>query len=126
MIFLNEHHAEQWAEAIDRSGAHRDDDTVNGDFGASLFIITGIPFFYERFKHHVHSGRIDFEAILRNGLSTGEVILVSLAGNLYNGGFFDRYTPKDIVSYCDEDMTELAVKAIWLRGQRIDVSTIFD
>lgn len=126
MIFRDDDHAEQWAQAIDRAGAHRDDDTVKSDFGASLFIITGIPFFYERFKHHIHTGCIDFEAILKNGLSTGEVILVSLAGNLYNGGFFDRYTPNDIVNYCDAEMTELAVKAIWLRGQRIDVNTVFD
>lgn len=126
MIFRDDDHAEQWAQAIDRAGAHRDDDTVKSDFGASLFIITGIPFFYERFKHHIHTGCIDFEAILKNGLSTGEVILVSLAGNLYNGGFFDRYTPSDIVNYCDAEMTELAVKAIWLRGQRIDVNTVFD
>ena len=126
MIFRDDTHAERWAEAIDQAGAHRGDDTVNSDFGASLFIITGIPFFYERFKHHIHTGYIDFEAILKNGLSTGEAILVSLAGNLYNGGFFDRYTPSDIVSYCDEDMTELAARAIWLRGQRIDVNTIFE
>ena len=53
MIFLNDTHAEKWAEAIERAGAHRDDDTVNSYFGASLFIITGIPGLYDRVKHHV-------------------------------------------------------------------------
>lgn len=126
MIFRDDTHAEQWAEAIDRAGAHRDDDTVNSDFGASLFIITGIPDLYERVKQHIHKNWIDFEPMLYIGLSTGERILVSLAGNLYNGGFFDRYTPSDIVSHCDAGMTELAARALLLRKQRIDVSTIFD
>lgn len=126
MIFRDDTHAEQWAEAIDRAGAHRDDDTVNSDFGASLFIITGIPGLYERVKQHIHKNWIDFEPMLCMGLSTGESVLVALAGNLYNSGFFDRYTPSDIVSHCDVGMTELAARALLLRKQRIDVNTIFD
>lgn len=126
MIFRDDTHAEQWAEAIDRAGAHRDDDTVNPYYGASLFIITGVPGLYERSKQHIHDSWIDFEPILNMGLSTGERILVALAGNLYNGGFFNDYTPEDIVSHCDTDMTELAAKALLLRKQRIDVNTIFD
>lgn len=126
MIFRNDDHAKQWAEAIDRAGAHRDDDTVKADFGASLYIITGVPGLYGRVKQHIHESWIDFEPMLHMGLSTGESVLVSLAGNLYNGGFFDRYTPSDIVAHCDAGMTELAAKALWLRKQRIDVNTIFD
>lgn len=126
MIFRDDTHAEQWAEAVDRAGAFRDDDTVNSDFGASLFIITGIPGLYQRVRQHIHNNWIDFEAMLNMGLSTGENILVSLSGNFYNGGFFDRYTPADIVSHCDAGMTELAAKALWLRKQRINVNTIYD
>ena len=55
-----------------------------------------------------------------------ERILVALAGNLYNGGFFNDYTPEDIINHCDAGMTELAAKALLLRKQRIDVNTIFD
>lgn len=126
MIFTDERHAEQWAEAIDRAGAHRDDDTVNSEYGASLFIITGVPGLYDRVKRHIHSGWVDYEAMLGMGLSSGECVLVSLAGNFYNGSLFDRYTPYDIVSYCDAGMIELAARALWLRKQRINVNTIFD
>lgn len=126
MIFRDDSHAEQWAEAIDRTGAHRNDDTVKSDFGASLYIITGIPGLYERAKWYIHEGWIDFERMLLMGLSTGESILVSLAGNLYNGRFFDRYTPYDIIARCDADMVDLATKALWLRKQRINVNKVFD
>lgn len=126
MIFRSDKHAEQWAEAIDRAGAVNQDDTVSAYFGASVYILTGIPFLYDRIKKHIHRDYIDFEAILDNGISSGERILVALAGNLYNGGFFDNYTPLDIACGLDTGMVELAVTAIWLRKQRIDINTIYD
>lgn len=126
MIFKNEAHAEQWAEAVEAAGAVRDDDTVSSYYGASLFIITGIPGLYGRVKQHIHNSWVDYEAMLGMGLSTGESVLVALAGNFYNGGFFDRYTPDDIVAHCDAGMVELAAKALWLRKQRIDINTIFE
>lgn len=126
MIFRNDTHAELWAEAIAIVGALQDNDIVSGYFGASLYIITGIPGLYERTKAHIHKGWIDFEAILGKGLSSGESVLVALAGNLYNGSFFDQYTPDDIISLCDGEMVELAAKALWLRKQRININTVFD
>lgn len=126
MIFRDEAHAEKWAEAIERAGAVNKDDTVNSYFGASIYILTGIPFIYDRIKKHIHEDYIDFEAILDSGISSGERILVALSGNLYNGGFFDNYTPWDIVCRLDEGMVELAVTAMWLRKQRMDINTIFD
>ena len=126
MIFRSDKHAEQWAEAIDRAEAVNQDDTVSAYFGASIYILTGIPFLYDRIKKHIHRDYIDFEAILDNGISSGERILVALAGNLYNGGFFDNYTPWDIACGLDTGMVELAATAIWLRKQRIDINTIYD
>lgn len=126
MIFRSDKHAEQWTEAIDRAGAVNQDDTVSAYFGASIYILTGIPFLYDRIKKHIHRDYIDFEAILDNGISSGERILVALAGNLYNGGFFDNYTPWDITCGLDTGMVELAATAIWLRKQRIDINTIYD
>lgn len=126
MIFRSDKHAEQWAEAIDRVGAVNQDDTVSAYFGASIYILTGMPFLYDRIKKHIHRDYIDFEAILDNGISSGERILVALAGNLYNGGFFDRYTPWDIACSLDAGMVELAATAIWIRKQRVDINTIFD
>lgn len=126
MIFLNDTHAEQWAEAIERAGALRDNDTVNSYFGASLFIITGIPGLYDRVKNHIYNGWVNFSAMLDMGLSSGESVLVALAGNFYNGEFFEGYTPSDIVSTCDGGMVELAAKAFWLRKQKIDINTIYE
>ena len=120
MIFTDDRHAEEWAEAIDRAGAHRDDDTVNAYFGASLFIITGVPGLYNRVKQHIHHSWLDIEPMLHMGLSSGESILVALAGNFYNG------VTSDIIGYCDAGMVDLAARAMRLRKQTINVNTIFD
>ena len=103
MIFKDNDHAQRWNEAVSTAGAIRDDGTIKGDFGASLYILTGLPSVYDRAQQHIHPGYIDFEPMFHMGLSSGETVLVALAGNIYNGGFFGGYTPQDIVSYCDED-----------------------
>lgn len=126
MIFMNNEHAARWRSALETAKAVTSDGTVNVDFGASLYILTGLPSVYKRVEQHVHHGYIDFEPMLNMGLSTGETILVALAGNLYNGGFFDRYTPEDIVSFCDTDGVALAARALTLRKQRLDINTVFD
>ena len=125
MIFNSSDHAERFGAAIQTAGAVRDDDTIKGDFGASLFILTGLPSVYRRVEKHIHGSYIDFEPMLHMGLSAGETILVALAGNLYNGGFFDHYTPQDIVNYCDADGVLLAAQAMNLRKRRLDINTIF-
>ena len=124
MIFKDSEHAQRWNEAVSTAGAIRDNGTVNADFGASLYILTGLPSVYSRIWPHIHCGYIDFEPMLNAGLSTGEHILVALAGNLYNGSYFDRFTPIDIVSYCDADGVELATQALRLRKQRLDIGIV--
>lgn len=128
MIFKDSEHAQRWEEAVRTAGAVRDDGTVDCDFGASLYILTGLPSVYDRVQQHIHSKSIHFEPMLRKGLSTGENILVALAGNLYNGGFFHAgsisYTPLDIVSLCDADGVVLATRALLLRKRRINISEI--
>ena len=122
MIFNGGDHEQRWEEAVWTAGAVRDDGSIKADFGASLYILTGIPSAYNRIWPHIHCGYIDFEPILDAGLSAGEHILVSLAGNLYNGGFFDRFTPLDVVSLCDADGIELATQALLLRKRRLRIT----
>lgn len=127
MLFLNEEHKKEWAAAVEKAGALTDYDTVKGDFAASLFVITGIPGLYSRAEKHVHEGWLDILAMVDGlGLSTGERILVGLAGNLYNGGFGDLCAPMDIIAYCDSEMVRLAARAILMRKQTVNINTIFE
>ena len=89
MLFRDNDHAIRWAEAVDRAGALRDDNTVKADFAASLFT------------------------------------LAALAGNLYNGGFFNDYTPLDIIGNCDAETVQVAANAIVMRKRCININEIY-
>ncbi len=126
MLFRDNDHAIRWAEAVDRAGALRDDNTVKADFAASLFTLTALPGMYQRVKQHIHEGWIDFDPILNElGLSGGERTLAALAGNLYNGGFFNDYTPLDIIGNCDAETVQVAANAIVMRKRCININEIY-
>lgn len=118
-------HKELFANALNKAEAINPNGKLKADFAASLYIITGIPDMYERVKEHIHSGYIDFESMFEVPFSTGENIMLALAGNLYNGGFFNDYTPWSIIATCDRDTTQLAAEAISIRNQSWNINEIY-
>ena len=124
MFFFGHEHKKRWKEAVQSAGGVITDGTIKGDFGASLYILTGMPDVYSMVEKHIHRGYIDFDAMLHMGLSSGETVLVCLAGNLYNGGFFEGYTPADIIEKCDVESIALAVRAIMIRSQRFNINDL--
>ena len=122
---MDKEHAERFKNALRVAGAIMNDGTVRGDFGASLYILTGLPGVYDQVWRHIHNGWLDFEQMLDLPLSSGERILVALAGNLYNGGFFDGYTPMDIIGCGDNTTVGLALNAIRMRKQKLRCRDFF-
>ena len=59
MIIIDSSHAERLESALHMAGAIRDNGTVNTDFGASLYILTGLPGVYDRAQQHIHHGWLD-------------------------------------------------------------------
>ena len=126
-IFRDKEHARKWANAIDKSGAIAEDhNKINPAFGASLFIITAMDSLDDYLSSYIYDGWIDFETMIENrydSLSSGERILVNLAGNLYNGVY--KCTPHDFLSRCDRQMINVAITAIQLRVSQPELETIF-
>lgn len=61
------------------------------------------------------TGYIDCGSILDEmSLSSGETLLVRLAGNLYNGGFWSD-TPADLVNFLDDRCFQLCLSALAIR-----------
>lgn len=117
--FRDDSHRARWSAAVQTANAVMEGGRVETDFAASLYILTADPDLYERIRKHVHQHWMDFEEMLRMGLSAGECVLVALAGNLYNGGFYAErgLSPLDIVTRCDEKSVALAVMALAMRKQ---------
>ena len=116
--FNNAGHKDRWEQALRKvKGVNEDNGLVGSDYATSLYILTAEAELYERLEEHIHARWIDFDEMLHMGLSSGESILVALAGNLYNGGFFHErcHTPLDIATRLDEDGMTLALRAIAMR-----------
>lgn len=117
-ICKDDTHFNNWEDAIKRSGAVYDDGVLKGDYAASLYLIAGATDIYDRAKRFIFDGWIDFVSIKRLVLSSSEMILVSVAANLYNGMIID-VSPLDIVSACDTDMLLIVSMALLIRKNEV-------
>jgi hypothetical protein len=124
MNFVNEQHKERFKEALRLSGAVGKNGNIDGDFGASLFLLAGLDWVYPRIKRFITKGQLDFEGMLGLGLSSGESMAVEFAGNLYNGRFFVDYTPLDLIVRADDEVFSLVMAAFVLRRQKLHVSAL--
>ena len=96
MLFLSNEHAKRWLESVTVVDAVDSKGMVSSYFAASLYLLTADDDIYLKAKGHFYYKVIDFKSMLGNDLSSGARLIVSLAGELYNGCFFDSYRPSDI------------------------------
>lgn len=119
MYFLSEQHLENFREAVGLIPDAVDGNTgrISAYYGGSLFLLTGLESSWSRLRPFC-TGYIDCESMLDGlPLSGGERLVVRLAGNLYNGGFWVG-SPLDLVSELDEDCFQLCLSAIEIRRAR--------
>ena len=112
--FMSEFHQERYQSLIDA------DRTEDWDiYRQSLFyIISGNPVLFDRrdkiydFEHHCLGSNV-----LRKTreLASGEIILLKLAINLYNGNGFRNMDPWYIMIHLDLEMRYLALNSLRLR-----------
>lgn len=119
MYFLSDKHLENFREAVGLIPDAVDSRTgrISAYYGGSLFLLTGLESIWPRLRRFC-AGYIDIEGMLNELLlSSGEALVVRLAGNLYNGGFWTG-TPLDLVSNLDRETSELCINALLLRRAR--------
>lgn len=117
--FLSERHLENFREAVSLipDAVNRNDRRISSYYGASLFLLTGLEETWAQLRRFC-TGYIDCGSMLDEvTLSTGEQIVVRLAGNLYNGGFWVG-TPGDLASDLDDHCFQLCLSALAIRRAR--------
>lgn len=128
MFYIDGKHNERFEAALRASGGLKAGGKVDAYYGASLYLLTGLAGAWARLARYVEPGCLDFQGMLENVvLSTGEALIVRLAGNFYNGGFWNEagLTPWDMVSSLDGDCLNLVACAFRLRAARLTYEALF-
>ena len=119
MYFLSEQHLENFREAVSLIPNSVDCETgrISSYYSGSLFLLTGLESSWPRLRRFC-TGYIDCGSILDElVLSRGEQLIVRLAGNLYNGGFWDG-SPAELANELDDHCFQLCLAALLLRRAR--------
>lgn len=112
MIFLNRNHEKLWMEETKNVTNHNDLDIP-------LLILTGMPILYPRLKPFIHPSYIEFQEIIDElRISSGEMYMIELAANLYNGSMSVNFY--SLLGRCDKEMRCLAQCALDSKFEQIN------
>lgn len=128
MFYIDNEHKGRFEAVLRASGALKADGKIEAYYGASLYLLTALSGAWARLSRYVEPGCLDFQEMLENVvLSSGEEIVVRLAGNFYNGGFWSEagLTPWDMVASLDGDCLNLVACAFRLRAARLTADVLF-
>lgn len=120
MYFVSDLHKSRFVQAIKPhlyQQGHQQ--FADQEYSSALYLLTS-PLLWNIAEPYIHQNRISFDDLLHDGsLSSGEALLVKLAGNLFNGQL--SVNPVDFV-ILDSGNFAMALTAIQLRYKplRID------
>jgi len=124
-VFLNNTHKELWMYALNKAQVVNEQGIVQANFGASLYLLTANPEYLHIIDPHVQHHFINFPAIHDAAFRIEDRVLLSLAGNLYSGEFYNKdCTPNSITKWLNDTEIALALTAIWLRTKVLDVTSL--
>ncbi len=120
MKWIYDGHKEALRAAIQRTQSMDKAGRISREYGAALYILTGMEYTWPRLKKHTGSHSIDCAGMLEMGLSRGEALVVGLAGNLFNGRTYVEFAPVDLADHLDNAMYRLVLEGMRLRRADID------
>ncbi len=116
MRFAHAEHRGRMKEAMKAAKAVSPSGWLDREYAAALFILTGMEWTWPRLKPYTGERYIDCEGMLNDlHLSKGEELLVSLAGNLFNGRTYSSFQPIDLIDVLDDEMLQLAITGFAIR-----------
>lgn len=115
-LWVYEGHQMAMQQALPLTHAVRPDGKLDREYGASLYLLTGLEYAWPRLQRCVTDSGIDHrEMLFCENLSTGEQLIVKLSGNLFNGDASFKFTPADLIGFLDDAMWTLVLNALAIR-----------
>jgi hypothetical protein len=114
-FFTSASHQERFIAAVQRQGKTWPEEGGKFDpaYGAAFYVLTADSGIWEAAKTHIDEEGIDFEAMLNQPLSSGELVLLKWAANLFNE-LVANINPIELMRL-DETNFALALAALQIR-----------
>ncbi len=89
---------------------------VDIEYGTAAYLLSAKEDTYNKAKYFVGHDGIDFrKMMIKNDFSSGDKIMVKLAGNLFNGSYKAEVSPQSLINVLDEENFKVALCAISMR-----------
>lgn len=122
LVFGTPAHKARFLSAIQGIGKVYEEGQLDPEYAAALFILTSATGTWHKTQSYVSRNGIDIETMLEEvDFSGGHLILVNLAGNLFNGHI--HIDPLEFVRL-DENNFDLALTAIKIRRYGLRLSDV--
>jgi hypothetical protein len=114
IFFVSEEHKKRFLGSLAQIGKI-DNGTPDTEYAAALYILTSDLFIWNEVSRYVSRDGISIKGILKKvHLSSGEAVLVKLAGNLFNGN--EHIDPLEFMRL-DETNFTIALTSLKLRRE---------
>ena len=99
---------------------------VDIEYGSAAYLLASNEDIYNKARNYVSIDGIDFRKMMtKQDFSSGQKVIVKLAGNLFNGSYKAETSPISLIWHTDTDLFEVAMSAIKMRfGGRLNLGTI--
>lgn len=116
MNYRDGEHKGLFLSLLERHGRVFRDGRVDSEYAAAYYLLTCNDSVWSKAQRYVDSAGIDVWSLVENeSLSSGESLLVRLAGNLFNGSFDECVSPKRLISTLDKEHFSMAMESIRIR-----------
>lgn len=116
MHYKDKEHQERFLNLIRKHDKAFSNGKVDSEYATAYFLLTANYYVWNKVSKYIDDDGINFMAMSEDCVfSSGELLLVKLAGNLFNGSFYKDISPLDFISTLDTEYFRVIMEAFKTR-----------
>lgn len=114
--YMNKEHQERFSNLLRKHSKVFSDGKVDSEYATAYFLLTANYYVWNKVSKYIDDDGIDFDVMDENCVfSSGESLIVKLAGNLFNGSFYRDISPINFIANLDTEHFQIIMDAFKVR-----------